>query len=147
MLDIYCGIGTISLCAARRAAHVTGVEIVKQAVEDARANAERNGIKNAEFFASDAAAAVPRLIAEGKHLDVVILDPPRAGSDENTLNAVLTACPERIVYVSCNPATLARDCRILSQSYKITAATAFDMFPRTAHVETVCLMSKCEKST
>ena len=138
VLDIYCGIGTISLCAARRAAHVAGVEIVKQAVEDARANAERNGIKNAEFFASDAAAAVPRLIAEGKHLDVVILDPPRAGSDENTLNAVLTACPERIVYVSCNPATLARDCRILSQSYKITAATAFDMFPRTAHVETVC---------
>ncbi len=142
VMDIYCGIGTISLCAAKQAKNVIGVEIVEKAIEDARENAENNGIENAVFYADSAENIVPRLIAQGETPDVVILDPPRKGSDEATLSAIVKARPERIVYVSCNPATLARDARFLADSgYTISHASAFDLFPHTAHVETVVLMS------
>ncbi|MBR0365628.1 MAG: 23S rRNA (uracil(1939)-C(5))-methyltransferase RlmD, partial [Clostridia bacterium] len=115
VLDVYCGIGTISLAAARCAKKVYGIEIVEQAIINARENAKNNGIENAEFFADSAEAAVPRLIESGICPDTVILDPPRKGSDEVTLNAIVTAQPKRIVYVSCNPATLARDTKYLAQ--------------------------------
>ncbi len=145
VLDIYCGIGTISLAAAKKAKYVIGVEIVEQAISDAKKNAERNGIYNAEFYAADAAEIVPELIEKGEKPDVVILDPPRKGSDENTLAAILKVKPDRIVYVSCNPATLARDLKFLCDGgYHIKKVCGVDMFPQTVHVETVVLMSKTE---
>lgn len=143
VLDIYCGIGTISLAAAKRAKRVIGIEIVEQAIENAKENAKNNGIENAEFYADSAENAVPKLIESGTHPDIVILDPPRKGSDEATLEAIAKAEPKRIVYVSCNPATLARDTKYLAQhGYAPARATAVDMFPHTAHVETVVLMSR-----
>ena len=146
VMDIYCGIGTISLCASKQAKHVTGVEIVEKAIEDARKNAKANGINNATFYASSAEDIVPELIEKGERPDVVILDPPRKGSDEKTLSAIIEAQPKRIVYVSCNPATLARDARFLSDNgYSIDSASGFDLFPNTVHVETVALFSKIEK--
>lgn len=138
VLDVYCGIGTISLAAAKSAYKVTGVEIVEQAVIDARKNAETNGIKNAEFFAESAEEAVPRLIEKGMRPDVVILDPPRKGSDEATIKAIVKAAPKRIVYVSCGVSTLARDAAYLSQfGYEPVKCTGVDMFPHTNHIETV----------
>lgn len=143
VLDIYCGIGTISLCAAKLAKSVIGVEIVPQAIENARYNAKANGIKNTEFYASSAEKIVPKLIEKELKPDIVILDPPRKGSDKSTLAAILSAKPKKIVYVSCNPSTLARDARILADGgYEILSACAVDMFPRTCHVETICLMSR-----
>ena len=143
VLDVYCGIGTISLCAAKLAKRVIGVEIVKEAVLDAGVNAERNNIKNAEFYCGAAEQVVPDLIGRDIRPDVVFLDPPRKGSDEKTLSAILSARPERIVYVSCNPATLARDARYLADGgYRLTRAVPVDMFPHTAHVECVALFDK-----
>ena len=145
VLDVYCGIGTISLSAAKNAKKVTGIEIVEQAVINAKENAKNNGIENAEFFADSAENAVPMLIENGMKPDIVILDPPRKGSDEATLSAIVKAEPKRIVYVSCNEATLARDVKFLSQfGYSPTKCTGVDMFPHTCHVESVVLMSKVE---
>ncbi len=143
VMDIYCGIGTISLLAAKQSKKTIGVEIVEKAIEDARENAERNGIPNATFYADSAENIVPKLIQAGERPDVVILDPPRKGSDSATLNAILKAKPKRIVYVSCNPATLARDAKILCDGgYAIKTAIGCDQFPHTCHVETVILLSK-----
>lgn len=136
VLDIYCGIGTISLCAAKHAKKVVGVEIVDAAIEDAKKNAALNKLKNTEFFCGAAEDIVPRLIDSGERPDVVIIDPPRKGSDEKTLSAILTAAPSRIVYVSCNPATLARDAKyLLEGGYHMTSTTPVDMFPNTEHIE------------
>ncbi len=143
VLDVYCGIGTISLVAAGSAKRVIGIEIVPEAIEDARKNARSNGIENAEFYADSAENAVPRLIEAGLRPDVVILDPPRKGSDEATLKAIAQARPERIVYVSCNVATLARDANYLSElGYAPVKCVGVDMFPNTIHVETVVLLSQ-----
>ncbi len=136
VLDIYCGIGTISLCAAKQAKKVVGVEIVEAAIEDAKNNAKANKLSNTEFFCGAAEDIVPKLIDKGQRPDIVIIDPPRKGSDEKTLSAILTAAPERIVYVSCNPATLARDAKFLREGgYKMISATPVDMFPNTEHIE------------
>ncbi len=138
VLDIYCGIGTISLCAAKQAKKVIGVEIVDAAIQDAQKNAQENGLLNTEFLCGAAENIVPELIARGEKPDVVIIDPPRKGSDEKTLSAILTASPEKIVYVSCNPATLARDAKFLTNGgYRMVCATPVDMFPNTEHVECV----------
>ena len=138
-----CGIGTISLAAARRAKKVYGIEIVEQAIKNARENAKHNGIENAKFFSDSAEAAVPRLIESGICPDTIILDPPRKGSDEVTLNAIVSAQPKRIVYVSCNPATLARDTKYLAErGFAPKKCTAVDMFPHTSHVETVLVMQR-----
>lgn len=146
VMDIYCGIGTISLCAAKKAKSVIGVEIVERAIKDAKENAALNGISNAFFYAYSSENLVPRLIAQGEQPDIVILDPPRKGSDEKTLDALIKANPQRIVYVSCNPATLARDARYLAdRGYSISRASIFDLFPHTSHVETVVLMSRVDK--
>ena len=142
VLDIYCGIGTISLICAKEAKEVIGVEIVDEAIKNAKKNAEKNGIKNADFYAGKAEDVVPKLIGEGFSPDVVILDPPRKGSDEKTLDAIIKASPKRIVYVSCDPSTLARDLKYLCQNgYTLTAAEGFDMFPHTMHVE--CCVRLC----
>jgi len=138
VLDIYCGIGTISLTAARKAKSVIGVEIVPEAIEDAKKNAKRNSIENAEFYCSAAEDIVPQLLKDNISPDIVILDPPRKGSDEKTLSAIVSAKPKRIVYVSCNPATLARDAKFLTENgYRAEKVTAVDMFPHTVHVESV----------
>lgn len=143
VMDIYCGIGTISLLCARYAKEVIGVEIVPQAIEDARENAVNNNIKNVRFFADSAENIVPKLVEDGEKPDVVILDPPRKGSDEKTLSAIVKAAPERIVYVSCNPATLARDARFLcDRGYYLKKVVGVDQFPHTTHVESVVLLYK-----
>ena len=143
VLDIYCGIGTISLCAAKSAKKVIGVEIADAAIEDAKKNAAANKLENTEFFCGAAEDIVPTLIRKGERPDVIIIDPPRKGSDEKTLSAMLTASPERIVYVSCNPATLARDAKFLTEGgYRMTSATPVDMFPNTEHVECCLLLCR-----
>lgn len=141
VLDLYCGAGTIGLSMAHRAREIIGVEIVPQAVEDARFNAEQNGILNARFICADAATAAKELAHSGAVPDVVILDPPRKGCDEALLNTVaLSFAPQRLVYVSCDVSTLARDTAILKNlGYSIKKYTPVDMFPRTAHIETVAL--------
>ena len=144
-MDVYCGAGTISMVISKHASHVTGIENVPSAVEDARRNAAMNGVTNADFICADAAAALPELIAKGARPGVIVLDPPRKGCDKAVLDAVAASGAERIVYVSCDPATLARDVSILTQSgYSLQSAQPVDMFPQTAHVETVCLLSKLQ---
>ena len=147
VLDAYCGVGTIALAAARRACDVLGVEIVAPAVADAVQNARRNGMDGrTRFVCADAASEIPRRIARGERFDAVILDPPRKGADEKLLRALLLAAPPRIVYVSCDPATLARDVRILCEGgYRFDCAQPVDMFPWTGHVECVVLMSKVKE--
>lgn len=143
VVDLYCGIGTISLAMARHAGRVIGAEIVPSAVEDAKANAARNGIGNAEFFCGDAADTAARLAAQGLRPDVICVDPPRKGLAPEVVEAIARMGPERVVYVSCDPATLARDLsRFAGLGYAAQNAVAVDMFPRTAHVETVVLLSK-----
>ncbi len=143
VVDLYCGIGTISLAMARRAGRVIGAEIVPSAVDDARANARRNGITNAEFFCGDAADTAARLAVEGLRPDVICVDPPRKGLAPEVVDAIAQMAPQRVVYVSCDPATLARDlARFAALGYAAQTAVAVDMFPRTAHVETVVLLSK-----
>lgn len=140
VMDVYCGIGTISLCAAKLAKEVIGVEIVKEAIEDAKENAINNNITNAKFYADSAENIVPKLIDDGIRPDVVILDPPRKGSDEKTLGAIIEAKPKRVVYVSCNPSTLARDARFLYDGgYNLEKAMCYDLFPNTVHIESVAL--------
>lgn len=142
--DLYCGIGTISLFMARRAKKVYGIEIVEQAIEDARKNAERNQIDNAEFYAGKAEEVLPRLYEErGLYADVICVDPPRKGCDEKCLDTMVKMAPERIVYVSCDSATLARDLKYLcANGYEVRRICPVDMFPQTVHVESVVLMSR-----
>ncbi len=138
VLDLYCGIGTITLCLAREARRAIGAEVVPQAVEDARENARRNGVENAEFFCGDAADVAARLAADGVRPDVVTVDPPRKGLAESVVGSIARMGPSRVVYVSCDPATLARDVKRFSAlGYVPRSAAAVDLFPRTSHVETV----------
>ena len=141
LVDLYCGTGTIGLTMAKNIKKLIGVEIVPQAVENAKENAKLNGIDNAEFICSDASQAAQTLFERGDKPDVVILDPPRKGCDEALINTVTKMKPDRVVYVSCDSATLARDCRRFADlGYETLRATPVDMFPRTAHVETVALL-------
>lgn len=143
VLDLYCGVGTITLAMAAAAGKVMGVEVVEQAVEDARENAKRNGIKNAQFFAADAGKAALELENQGLRPDVVVVDPPRKGLNADAIEAIARMSPRRLVYVSCDPATLARDIALLkNHGYVLKSAQAFDLFPRCAHVESVVLLSR-----
>lgn len=143
VLDLYCGIGTITLAMARAAKQAIGCEVVPQAVEDAKENAARNGISNARFLCADAGEAARALEAEGLRPDVVCVDPPRKGLAPDVIDTIARMAPKRIVYVSCDCATLARDLKLFAaQGYALQTAEAVDLFPRTAHVETVVLMSK-----
>lgn len=143
LLDLYCGTGTIGLSLAKKSRRVIGVEIVPQAVENARENARINGIENAEFFCADAAKAAQMLAQRGERPDVVVLDPPRKGCSPELIQTVLDFGPRRIVYVSCDPATLARDLKLFAAlGYAPVKATPVDMFPGTSHVETVVLLSQ-----
>ena len=146
LLDLYCGMGTIGLSMADHCRELVGVEIVPEAIESAKANAARMGAAvsaKSRFFCADAGQAAAQLAAEGLHPDVVMLDPPRKGCDEATLSAVVRMAPRRVVYVSCNPATAARDAAWLEQNgYHAEKVQPVDLFPRTKHVETVALLSK-----
>ena len=141
VLDLYCGVGTITLAMAKAAGKVIGVEVVEQAVEDARENAKRNGSENAEFFCGDAGKAALELEQQGIKPDVIVVDPPRKGLNADTIEALSKMSPRRIVYVSCDPATLARDVALLKErGYVLKNAQAADLFPRCAHVESVVTM-------
>ena len=152
--DLYCGIGTISLFLAQKAGKVYGVEIVPQAIEDARQNARINGIENAEFFVGKAEEVLPEYYRRSEwghgddkladaHADVIVVDPPRKGCDSAVLETIVKMAPERVVYVSCDSATLARDLRMLCENgYELERVRVVDQFPMTVHVEVVCLLSK-----
>ena len=143
LLDLYCGTGTIGLTMADGCASLIGVEIIPDAVRDAELNAERNGVKNARFISADAPAAAEQLRQEGVSPDVVILDPPRKGCGEELVETVAKMQPERVVYVSCDPATLARDLKYFAErGYVTREVTPCDMFSRTAHVESVALLTR-----
>lgn len=143
VLDLYCGVGTITLAMAKAAGRVIGVEVEPQAVADARDNARRNGIENAEFFCGDAGQAAVSLREQGLTPDVVVVDPPRKGLSPDVIQALAQMSPRKIVYISCDPATLARDVALLKvQGFQLLEARAVDMFPRCAHVETVAWLSK-----
>lgn len=146
LLDLYCGMGTIGLSMAKKAKQLIGVEIIPEAIENAKRSAKEMGLADkCRFFASDAGKAAATLAEEGLAPDVIILDPPRKGCDQITLDAVCTMSPQRIVMVSCNPATAARDTKILAEKgYTVRTIQPVDMFPRTKHVETVVLLSKGE---
>ena len=141
--DLYCGAGTISLLLARKAKRVIGIEIVPQAIQDAEENARRNDVHNAEFHAAAAEELLPKLVEKGLRPNVIVLDPPRKGCEERVLAAIAECAPEKVVYVSCDPATLARDAKYLcAHGYAAQKCQSVDMFCQTGHVETVVLMSK-----
>lgn len=143
--DLYCGIGTISLFLAQKAKKVYGVEIVPQAIDDARENARLNGIENAEFFVGKAEEVLPEQFEKNQvYADVIVVDPPRKGCDEKCLETIVKMGPKRVVYVSCDSATLARDLKYLAErGYELVQVRGCDMFPWTTHVETVILMTRC----
>ena len=145
VIDAYCGTGTISLFLAHKAKHVIGIEIVAPAIEDAKKNALRNGYENTEFIVGDAAVEMPRLYKRGIEPDVIVFDPIRAGCKEDVLHAAIGMAPQRIVYVSCNPSSMARDIEILTKyGYKLVKVQPVDMFPQTYHTEAVSLLTRSE---
>jgi len=146
VLELYCGAGTITMVMAKHAARVVGAEIVPEAIKNARANARANGIENVEFLAGDAGDVAAKFAAERIRPEVVVVDPPRKGLAGEVVASIISMRPERVVYVSCSPGTLARDVNLFRNAgYALTRTTAVDLFPRTAHVETVVLMSRVEK--
>ena len=149
MLDLYCGAGTITLALASHAKRVLGAEIVPEAIDDARENAARSGVENAEFFCGDASDVAKKLAQENLRPDVITVDPPRKGLAEDVVESIARMQPERVVYVSCDSATMARDVKRFAAlgyraGYKVESSTPVDMFPHSEHVETVVLLSKGE---
>ena len=143
VIDAYCGIGTIGLVAAKTAGEVIGVELNPEAVKDAISNCKRNAMNNAKFYCADAGDFMEALADEGESADVVFMDPPRAGSSKKFIESLVKMAPERVVYISCNPETLARDLQLITKKgSEVKAIQPVDMFPHTNHIETVCLLSK-----
>lgn len=141
VFDLYCGIGTIGICASDKVGKLYGIETIPEAIEDAKENAKLNGIQNSEFFVGDVEKALPEFIKERKiKADVVFVDPPRKGCDRTALETLLEIEPEKIVYVSCNPATLGRDLKVLEEKYELKKVAICDMFPWTGHVECVTVL-------
>ena len=143
VLDLYCGIGTIGIFAAKKAKQVYGIEVIENAVKDAKENAEINNVKNAEFYLGEVENILEDILEKNKvKPDVVFVDPPRKGLDNKTIEILKDLMPKKIVYVSCNPATLARDLKLLEEKYNIKEITPVDMFPYTKHIETVSVLIK-----
>lgn len=143
VVDAYCGVGTIGLWLASQAKEVHGMDSIKEAIEDARRNAERSDISNATFHVGEAEKLLPEWVKKGLKPDVIVVDPPRTGLHDRLLQALLDAKPKKLVYVSCNPATLAKDCKVLIKGgYKVKSVQPLDMFPHTAHVESVTLLAR-----
>lgn len=146
LLDLYCGIGTIGLSAVSKVSQLIGVEIIEKAIENAKLNAKINNFDNTRFICDDCKGAVKQLKQEGINTDIIIVDPPRKGCDQEVIDTLIEFSPSKIVMISCNPSTAARDCSLLEQNgYKVIEYTPFDLFPRTAHVEVVCLLQKLNK--
>ena len=144
VIDAYCGTGTIGIIASRNARDVIGVELNRDAIRDARMNARENKIRNVRFVPGDAGWFMEGMAAEGEKVDVVLMDPPRAGSDRKFLHSLVGLSPEKIVYVSCNPETLARDLDYLvKRDYQVKKLQPVDMFPITDSIEVVCLLGRC----
>lgn len=145
VVDAYCGTGTIGMAAADRARRIIGVELNPDAVRDARSNAKRNDVKNIEFYQNDAGKFLTHMAEQGERADVILMDPPRSGSSEDFLSAVVKLSPGKVVYVSCNPDTLVRDLKYLkNKGYEVRKCVAVDMFPFTEEIESVCLLSRRE---
>ena len=146
VIDAYCGIGTIGIIASKHVRKVIGVELNSDAVKDAISNAKLNKIDNAKFYQGDAGDFMIKMASKGEHADVVIMDPPRSGSTEEFMDAIVKMNPNRVVYISCNPETLARDLKYMAQKgYKANEAYPVDMFPMTEHVETVVKLTKTKR--
>ena len=142
VLDLYCGIGTIGIFASDNVKKIYGIETIKEAIDDAKENAKINGVNNSEFFVGDVEKVLPEFIKERNiTADVIFIDPPRKGCDNTALETILNIEPKKIVYVSCNPASLARDLKTLEEKYKIEKLAICDMFPFTSHIETVTLLT------
>ena len=145
VFDAYCGTGTIGLIAAKQAKEVVGVELNKEAVQDAETNKKRNQLQNAQFYAGDAGEFLEKEAARNQSFDVIFMDPPRSGSSEKFLNSVAKIAPKKVVYISCNPETLQRDLVYLTkQGYKVEKMVPVDMFPETVHCEMVCLLERLD---
>jgi 23S rRNA (uracil1939-C5)-methyltransferase len=143
LLDAYCGVGTIGLAASPYCGFVTGVELNPEAVRDARINVKENNVKNARFVCGDAGDFMEELADEGGNVDVVMMDPPRVGSSKKFIESLCRLAPPRVVYVSCNPETLARDLKYLTDGgYIVESIQPVDMFPHTEHVECVCILKR-----
>ena len=143
VLDAYCGIGTIGLVAAKTAGKVIGVELNRDAVKDAISNCKRNGMENARFYCADAGDFMQELAANGEKFDVVFMDPPRSGSSKKFIDSLVASAPEKVVYISCNPETLARDLQMITKKgYKVQKICPVDMFPHTNHIECVVLLTR-----
>ena len=140
VVDAYCGVGTIGLWVADQAAEIRGMDVIPESIEDAKKNAARHGIKHAQYVTGKAEVILPKWAKEGWTPDVVIIDPPRTGLDQQLLETLLKVKPKRIVYVSCNPSTLAKDISVLAPQYKVEYIQPVDMFPQTSHVECVALL-------
>ena len=141
IFDLYCGIGTIGICASKKVKKLYGIETINDAIEDAKENARLNNLNNAEFFVGDVEKRLPDFIEEKNiNPDVVFIDPPRKGCDEKVIDTLLQIKPQKIVYISCNPATLARDLKLLSQKYEINKLAICDMFPYTSHIESIAIL-------
>lgn len=141
LFDLYCGIGTIGIFAAKSVKKVYGIEIVEQAIEDAKENAKINNVDNIEFYSGDVEKVLANLLEKKQiYPNVVIVDPPRKGLEKNTIETILAVKPEKVVYISCNPATMARDLEMMSEEYEIKEIQPVDMFPFTSHVECVCVL-------
>ena len=147
MQQLHCGIGTIGLTASGRAKQVVGVELNRDAVRDAIGNARHNDVKNARFFAADATQWITEAAAAGQRADVIFMDPPREGSTPQFIESVARMAPKRVVYVSCNPETMARDLALLTaKGYRAEGFTPVDLFPQTVHCEVVCALTRSQKS-
>jgi 23S rRNA (uracil1939-C5)-methyltransferase len=147
VFDLYCGIGSISLYVADKAKHVVGVEEVSDAIEDAQRNAELNNIKNVDFYAGTARKVLQsEEFKQHGQPDIMITDPPRAGMHESVIKSILNLAPKRIVYVSCNPSTQARDIKLLEEGYDFVRAQPVDMFPHTSHIENVALLTRKDQN-
>jgi 23S rRNA (uracil-5-)-methyltransferase RumA len=142
VLDAYCGVGTIGIYLAHNASEVIGIEYNKEAVENASNNAQLNKIKNAKFLQGDVVELLPHMIKDGEAFDVIVADPPRVGLGSELCEAILESGAKRFIYVSCNPATLAKDLNILTKKYNVNSIEPFDMFPNTSHVEVICVINK-----
>lgn len=138
--DAYCGVGTIGLWVADQAAEIRGMDIIRESIEDAKKNAARHGIKHAQYVVGKAEEWLPKWTKEGWKPDVIIVDPPRTGLDQQLLKTILKVQPKKVIYVSCNPSTLAKDISVLGSKYKVNGIQPVDMFPQTAHVEAVALI-------
>src|SRR5690606_26150703 len=137
IVDAYCGVGTIGLWLADGASEIRGIEVIPEAIEDAKKNAKKHGFHNATYAVGKAEKLLPKWVKEGWRPDVVVVDPPRTGCDDQFLQTVLKVKPKKKVYVSCNPSTLAKDIQVLSKLYRVEYVQPVDMFPHTAHVECI----------